>query len=144
MRNSYEDIINLPNHRSKTHPPMSNHDRAAQFAPFAALTGHESAVIEAGRKTEARVELDEYIKEDLNKRLCFIQDRIGDKVEVSMIYFEEDRVKSGGSYLTATGHVKKINEDYGLITMDDNREILIKDIIEINSDLFLGPYFRPI
>ncbi len=137
MKNSYEDIINLPNHRSKHHPPMSNHDRAAQFAPFAALTGHDSAVIEAGRRTEARVELDEYIKEDLNKRLCFIKDHIRDKIEVSIVYFMEDRIKTGGSYLTATGHVKKINEDHGLIVMADNREISIKDIIEINSDILI-------
>lgn len=143
MKNPYEDIINLPNHRSKKHPAMSNYNRASQFAPFAALTGHDSAIMEAARTTDSRPELDEYIKEDLNKKLCFIQDHIGDRIEYSIVYFKQDEFKRGGSYITARGHVKKINQDQGLIIMEDNRHISIEDIVEVKSPVFLGPYFKP-
>lgn len=136
MKNSYEDIINLPHHRSSKRPHMSRYDRAARFSPFAALTGHDAAVNEAARITDERVELDEYIKADLNEKLCIIQDYIKDKPEVSIVYFEEDNLKDGGTYLTDTGYIKKIDKYEELIVMENGKEILIKDIFEIDCEIF--------
>ena len=138
MKNPYEDIIHLPHHKSSKHPPMPRCDRAAQFSPFAALTGHDDAVREAARVTDKRVQLDDYIKADLNKRLCMIQAYIDKKPEVSMTYFQEDHINDGGSYVRASGCVKKIDEYRGLIVMEDGRRILMSDIIEIDSELFAG------
>lgn len=136
MKNPYEDLINLPHHRSTKHPHMSRYNRAAQFSPFAALTGHDAAVREAARTTNKRVELDEYIKTDLNKRLCIIQEYIEDKVEVLIVYFEEDNLKDGGTYLTSTGFVKRIDVYEELVVMEDGMRILINDIVKINCELF--------
>ena len=136
MKNSYEDIINLPNHRSSKHSHMPRPNRAAQFSPFAALTGHDAAVREAARRTDKRVELDEYIKADINERLCIIQEYIKDKAEVSIVYFEKDILKDGGTYITSTGFVKKIDEYEELVVMEDGLKILINDIVKINCELF--------
>lgn len=136
MKNPYEDIINLPNHRSSKHPQMPKQNRAAQFSPFAAFTGHEAAVREAGRITDKRVELDEYIKADLNERLSFLQKYLKDKPEVSIEYFEEDDLKDGGRYIRATGKLKKIDEYKKLVVMENGREIYIKDIFKIDCELF--------
>src|SRR5574344_2002509 len=103
--NNYEDIINLPHHQSVTRAHMSNYDRAAQFAPFAALTGYDDAVKETARLTDKKVELDEYSKDALNERLNMIQDAIDEQPEVSITYFLLDKKKSGGAYVTATDRV---------------------------------------
>ncbi len=136
MKNPYEDIINLPNYKSTRHPRMSNHDRAAQFSPFAALTGYYSAINETARLTDKRVELDEYIKAKLNERLSIIQDHIDENPQVSITYFQPDKNKSGGKYITVDGYVKKIDELRHVVMMQDNSKILIDDIIEISSELF--------
>ncbi|HHX59651.1 MAG TPA: hypothetical protein GX707_02760 [Epulopiscium sp.] len=136
MNNPYEDIINLPHHQSSKHPHMPRLGRAAQFSPFAALTGHGEAVREVARVTDKRVELEDDIKADLNKRLHIIQEYIDKKPEVSIIYFQEDHLKEGGSYVVASGCVKKIGEHGGLVVMGDGREILMRDIIEIDCGLF--------
>jgi hypothetical protein len=136
MKNSYEDIINLPHHRSTTHPNMARANRAAQFSPFAALTGHDAAIREQARLTDKRVELDEYIKADLNERLCFIRKYIKDKPEVSLVFFQEDNLKDGGRYITATGVVKKIDVYEKIVVMEDGRVISINNIVEIDCELF--------
>lgn len=136
MKNPYEDIINLPHHRSSKHPHMARYDRAAQFSPFAALTGHDDAVNEAARITDERLDLDDYIKADLNERLCIIQEYIKDKPNVSLVYFQEDNLKDGGTYLTATGCIKKIDEYDELVVMEDGNAISINDIVNINCELF--------
>lgn len=138
MKNPYEDIIHLPHHKSSKHPHMSRYNRAAQFSPFAALTGHGDAVSEAARVTDKRVELDDYIKADLNERLGMIQEYIDKKSEVSIVYFQEDPLKDGGSYVKASGYVKKVDEYEGLVVMEDGRKILMSDMIEINCELFAG------
>lgn len=138
MKNPYEDIIHLPHHKSSKHPHMPRANRAAQFSPFAALTGHEDAVRETARVTDKRVELDEDIKASLNKKLGMIQVHMDEKPEVSIRYFQEDHLKDGGSYVKASGYVKKIDEYKGLVVMEDGREILMKDMIEIDSELFAG------
>lgn len=113
MINPYDDIINLPHHTSVSRPHMSAHDRAAQFSPFAALTGYGSAIAETARLTDARVELDEYTKADLNEKLCIMQERIAQQPEVSITYFQPDKVKTGGAYITAVNAGFKMMESPG-------------------------------
>ena len=135
MAGNYEDIINLPHHISKKHRPMPREARAAQFAPFAALTGYESDVNEAARYTGKRRELGEYDTERLNRRINEIRDGIHGNTEVIITYFKPDEKKAGGEYLNIGGRVRKI-DDYGrtltltsgaLIPLDDISEIVFKD-----------------
>ena len=136
ITNPYDDIINLPHHTSRTRPHMSAYDRAAQFSPFAALTGHDAAITETARLTDNRVELDEYSKADLNQRLCIIQDRMDEQTKVSITYFQPDQKKSGGAYITAAGCVKKIEEYEHAVVMKDDTKIPIDQIIAIDGELF--------
>ena len=135
MAENYEDIINLPHHISKKHRPMPREARAAQFAPFAALTGYESDVNEAARYTGKRREIGEYETERLNRRINEIRDGIHGNTEVIITYFKPDEKKAGGEYLSIGGRVRKI-DDYGrtltltsgaLIPLDDISEIVFKD-----------------
>lgn len=135
MMNPYDDIINLPHHASTSRPHMSAHDRAAQFSPFAALTGYNAAITETGRLTDKRVELDEYRKADLNERLCKIQDQIDEQPEVSITYFQPDKKKSGGAYITVTGCVKKIDAYERTVVMQDDTNIPIDGIFEIEDEI---------
>lgn len=136
MTNPYDDIINLPHHQSATHPHISSYDRAAQFSPFATLTGYEDAVAETARLTDKKVELDEYDKSALNERLNIIQDTLDEQPKVSITYFLPDKKKSGGEYVTVSGCVKKIDEYEHIVLMRDGSKIPVDDIIEINGDLF--------
>ena len=136
MTNPYEDIIHLPHPSSTTHPHMSAYDRAAQFVPFAALTGHDAAITETARLTETRVELDEYSKADLNQRLRIIQDRMDEQPEISITYFKPDQKKSGGAYITAVGCIKKIDEYERTVVMKDDTRIPIDQIIEIEGEIY--------
>ena len=106
---NYDDIIDLPHHVSETHPPMSRADRAAQFSPFAALTGYDAAVRESARVTEQRIELDEGVKAELNARLNCILEHLSEHPQVSITYFMPDEKKSGGAYRTVTGAVRKLD-----------------------------------
>ena len=99
----YGDILNLPHHQSKVHPQMSIYDRAAQFSPFAALTGHEAAIKETARLTEEQVELDEDKQEELNEKLQTLIAYATEHPTVSVTYFKPDDKKTGGEYVTATG-----------------------------------------
>ena len=135
MAENYDDIINLPHYISKKHRPMPREARAAQFAPFAALTGYESDVNEAARYTGKRRELGEYETERLNRRINEIRDGIHGNTEVIITYFKPDEKKAGGEYLNIGGRVRKI-DDYGrtltltsgaLIPLDDISEIVFKD-----------------
>lgn len=136
MTNPYDDIINLPHHQSLTSPHMSAYDRAAQFSPFAALTGYEDAVAETARLTDKKAELDEYGKSDLNERLNIIQDTLDEQPKVSITYFLPDKKKSGGEYVTVSGCVKKIDEYEHIVVMLDATKIPIDDIAEINGEIF--------
>ena len=132
----YEDIVNLPPHISKKHPQPSMIDRAARFAPFAAITGYEEMVLEEARVTEERIDLDEGALALLNEKLNMIQEFLDEEPEVTIIYFEPDKKKSGGAYVSATGVVKRIDEYEHLVTLTDGKKILIEDIYAIESDLF--------
>lgn len=121
----YDDIIGLPHHVSETHPRMSLRDRAAQFAPFAALSGHHEAVKEAARLTEERTEQDEYLRAELDEKLQRIlqQDQ-----PVSITCFVPDAVKSGGKYVTLTGSIKRVDEYARTIVLTDGRRIPLDDV----------------
>ena len=136
MINKYDDIINLPRHISKTRPPMAIGDRAAQFSPFAALTGHDAAVRETARLTEDRVELDKYMKEELNHKLQVLIEKVKKNPKIKVIYFEPDEKKDGGDYVTTTAIFKKIDEYERLLVMADGRIIPIEEIVSIEGQIF--------
>lgn len=141
MTNPYDDIIHLPHHTSKSRPQMSAHDRAAQFSPFAALTGYDSAIAETARLTATRIELEESSKVALNEKLMIIQEHLADQIEVSITYFQSDEKKSGGSYVTATGCVKKIDKREHAVIMQDTTKIPISDILDIDCGSLNTDYF---
>lgn len=132
---NYDDIINLPHHESKKHPKMPALDRAAQFMPFAALTGHNAAVTETARLTENKMELDETRKEELGERLQFIREQLWRKPQVSITYFVPDTKKDGGTYFTVTGAVRKIEEAGHQVIMENGTVIPMDDIYEIENTL---------
>lgn len=132
-RRKYSDIIDLPHHVSATRAQMSMIERAAQFSPFAALTGYEAAVHETARLTDERVELDEGRIAVLDERIQVIRDRIvkGERPEIVVTYFQPDERKAGGHYVTVTSLAKRVDEYARVIEMIDGNRILIDDIYEI-------------
>lgn len=132
----YEDIINLPHHVSTKRPQMSMLDRAAQFSPFAALTGYDAAIKETGRLTDEKIETDEASLNMLNMKFQLLVEALGDEHEVSFTYFKPDETKAGGAYVTATGIVKKVDDYERLITMVDGAKIPMDDVYSIESEIF--------
>lgn len=136
MKHPYDDIIDLPHHVSERHPQMSMYNRAAQFAPFAALTGHDASITEAARLTDAELELSESDAEVLNRKLAFILQHIKDYILVEIVYFEPDGKKAGGSYRTKAGFIKESDPLAGTLEMDDGSLIPIRHIRDIKGDCF--------
>lgn len=132
----YEDIVDLPHHVSRKHPQPTMADRAARFAPFAAITGYEEMVLEEARVTDDRIEMDESSKAALNEKLNMILEFIDEQPEVSITYFEPDKRKAGGAYVTVTGMVKRIDEYEHLVIMTDGKKINIDDIYNLQGELF--------
>ena len=133
----YNDILNMPYPNSEIEKDFPDKIlRAAQFAPFAALTGHDEAVKETARLTDQRIEIDEYAKDELNRRLNYIKEHIEDEQMFSITYFLPDKKKDGGRYVTATDFVVKIKEYENTVVMYDKTEIPIPDILMIESDVF--------
>ena len=129
----YDDIINMPHHVSTTHPQMPLHDRAAQFSPFAALTGHEDAIKEAARLTDEWMEPDDDRKSELNEKLQELLARIEEKPPVTVTYFIPDEQKAGGTYVTVTGKLKKINEYDRMLVLEDGLTIACDRICDIEN-----------
>ncbi len=136
MTRTYDDIINLPHHVSTTRPHMTAIDRAAQFSPFAALTGYDAAIKETARLTDERVKLDEYMKDALSDRLQIIADRIKEYHEIAITYFQPDAKKNGGAYVTTISTAKKIDEYERVVVMTDGTAIPIDEIISIDGQIF--------
>lgn len=134
--NEYRDIIELSRRASAAHPPMSRHDRAAQFSPFAALTGYEDVIGEAARLTDERAELSEERQSRINERLQIILANISERPEVKITYFVPDKRKNGGAYEIAVGCVKSVDECALTIVFTDHRAVPIADIYDIESELF--------
>ena len=127
----YDDIINLPHHRSTERKHMSLHDRAAQFAPFAALSGHEEAIQETARVTDEQMTLDETAVAKINDILYDISQHLSDRREVLIVYFKPDAQKSGGTYLTDVGVIEKVDELAKVVIMDSGMQIPMEQIREI-------------
>ena len=134
----YEDIVNLPPHISKKHPQPSMLDRAARFAPFAAITGYEEMVLEEARVTEEQIHLDEDAVALICEKINMIQEFIDEEPEVRITYFEPDKKKSGGAYITITGTPKRVDEYEQLLIMTDGKKIKFDSIYHLESDLFLA------
>lgn len=132
----YDDIIHLPHHVSKTRPQMSMLERAAQFAPFAALTGYDAAIKETGRLTDERVELDENAKAALDVRQAYLLEMIDEQPEVSITYFQPDEKKPGGAYVSVTGRLKRIDEYERLMVFADGNGIPMDDVVGIECEFF--------
>ena len=130
--NRYHDIINLPHHVSPTRKQMSMHDRAAQFAPFAALVGYDDAVAETARLTETRPELDEQEQRVINERLAYIAEHIHEQPEVRIKYFVPDERKSGGAIVEVSEIVKKLSDADATITLADGCKIRLSDIVDLS------------
>lgn len=126
----YEDIIALPHHVSASHPQMALADRAAQFSPFAALTGYEDAIDESARLTEEQIELDENAREELDEKLRQIRECGEAHPEITVTYFRKDARKDGGAYVTLTGRVKKIDEYARIISFMDGTVVRIENILQ--------------
>lgn len=130
--NKYKDIINLPHHVSNTRKPMSLYNRAAQFAPFAALTGYDDAIKETARLTEERIELSDELKNMLNQKIKLIIENIKLQPEVAITYYVPDNKKSGGVYKTISGNVKRIDEVEKCIIFTNKLKIFFSNIISIS------------
>ena len=128
MMNNYDDIINMPRHISSKHPQMKIIDRAAQFAPFAALTGHKESIDEASRITDSKKELDENQKEILNNKLNYILLNLDKLFEIKITYFQADLKKSGGKYITVLANIKKIDEYNKVLVLNNGMKIKLDDL----------------
>ena len=136
MNGKYDEIMGLPHHVSKTRPQMPMSDRAAQFAPFAALTGYDSAIKETGRLTAERIELDEEALTALDMKYQLLMDAFDDAPEVTITYFQPDERKAGGQYVSATGTVKKVDTFGRRILLQDGTKIPMDDVLSIDGELF--------
>ena len=133
MKDQYDDIINLPHHVSKTRPQMSMLDRAAQFSPFAALTGYDAAIKETGRLTDEKVNLSEEEKEALDRKQQILLEKLADHPALTVIFFVPDEKKEGGRYEQAEGTIKKIDEIAKVIVTDRGERIPIENIVELSE-----------
>ena len=136
MNGKYDELMGLPHHVSKTRPQMPMSDRAAQFAPFAALTGYDAAIKETGRLTDERIELDEEALTALDLKYQLLMEALDEAPEVTITYFQPDERKAGGKYVSAVGTVKKIDDFERRITMRDGTRIPMDDVLSIDGELF--------
>lgn len=142
----YRDIINLPHHVSSVHPHMPVTDRAAQFAPFAALTGYREVIEETARQTDTKPELSEDEKEILNYKLRLACDSSGEKADIMITYFVPDAKKAGGAYHNVSGKIRRVDSDSGVTVMEDGMKIPTEFIVDIyfESEVYIdSASFQP-
>lgn len=130
---NYDDIIHLPHKQSDRRPHMPSRDRAAQFAPFSALTGYDDAIDETARLTSEKIILDEYEIEALNNTLVYISENLHKQQKTEVTYFVPDLQKSGGAYVSKSGCIKQIKEFEKVIIFDDDTSVFIEDILSIRK-----------
>ena len=136
MTDNYDDIIHLPRHVSKRHPQMSLYNRAAQFAPFAALTGYGAAIAETARQTSPKIEMMEDDRQLMDRKLSILSSHLEEEPTISITFFQPDGRKTGGQYLTITGVVKAIRTNERIIIMKDRKKISIDAIVGLEGELF--------
>lgn len=129
----YDNIINLPHHVSETRTPMPMENRAAQFAPFAALTGHDDAIAETARLTSAKHELSPAESEKLSRKLHYALEK---EAVITITHFQPDALKHGGCYKQICGKIKKIDPTDGLLILTDRRTIPLAYIAHIEGHVF--------
>ena len=137
MSGKYDDIIELQRPVSRKHPPMPMEERAAQFSPFAALTGYENVIQEAARLTARKLELDEDVKQEINRSLAVLAARTdppGGPVSVELTWFEPDGLKLGGEYMTRTVSVRRVDRAYRLLELEDRSVLEIDQLLNIRLD----------
>ncbi|MBE6097050.1 MAG: YolD-like family protein [Schwartzia succinivorans] len=132
----YDDIIHLPHPEPSTHPRMTMENRAAQFSPFAALTGYDEATREEARLTDEKKELSDDMIEMLDARLAVLEQHLKEHPSIKVTYFHQDEKKSGGRYITVSGNLKILDGVKHTLHMTDNTKIPIEDIRLIECDLF--------
>ena len=132
----YDDIVNLPRPISKKHPQPPLSERAARFAPFAAITGYEEMVLEEARVTEERIELDECALALLNEKLNILQNNLSQSPEITVTYFAPDKKKAGGAYVNISGTVRQIDVYSKLLILENDKKIRIEDIYKLDGDIF--------
>ncbi|MBR3972633.1 MAG: hypothetical protein IKJ99_01620 [Oscillospiraceae bacterium] len=136
MNGNYDDIIHLPHHVSKTRKRMSMHDRAAQFSPFAALTGYDAAIAETGRLTDSFTELVSDETSALDEKIRQLAEKLDDRPEVTITHFVPDSRKSGGAYVDTCGIARKIDSHEQTILMEDGTVIAFHRIYAITGEIF--------
>lgn len=132
MTGSYHDILHLPRPISTSHPPMPIENRAAQFSPFAALTGYEEAIKDTARITIRRIQLDEHELSSLDQKLGQLIEMLSKRPEISITYFQSDGTKKGGKYITTSNIIKKIDDFEKLLILESGEKIPIQDILTID------------
>jgi hypothetical protein len=130
MRN-YDDIINLSRPQYHDLPPMSIHDRAAQFSPFAALVGYDAAVEETARLTDSRREMEEDEINELNRQLSELNKRLSERPRIRVTYFIRDRKKEGGRYASKVGNARTIDQAENRIIFTDGESVPVKDMYSV-------------
>lgn len=135
-RMKYADIIDLPHHQSEKRPKMSNYDRAAQFSPFAALTGYADSIKETARLTDEYSEPLEEMKAIMNEKILFLMEQLENQPEITITFFKPDEKKQGGAYITITGVVRKIKTYERQIQMTTGDLIPIDMISGIDGEIF--------
>mgnify|MGYP004453869129 FL=1 len=133
MDKKYAAIAGVPHHVSRVHPQMSMEDRAAQFSPFAALTGYGDVILETQRLTDEKVELDEEALALLNEKYQMLMRRMDEQPVVQITYFQPDERKEGGAYVTVTGVVRRVDDVMRKITMQDGNEIEMEKILNVEE-----------
>ena len=133
----YDEIINITHFDPVNHKRMSMTERAAQFSPFAALTGYSESVKETARLTKNKKELSEDMKYEIDMKLQLIEEHLKEKPEVSVLHFIKDKKKSGGDYNEFTGIIRRIDKANGKLIFIDKTIIDLKDIIDIRSGFIM-------
>ena len=136
MSGRYDDIIGLPHPTSQRHPRMPIRERAAIFSPFAALSGHGAAIAETARLTERRMELDEDTKAELDRRQAVLLAHVGEQPEVTVTWFQPDKKKDGGAYVTTTGRLKKLDTVQRVLVLLNGTSIPLEDVAGLEGDIF--------
>lgn len=136
---NYDDIIHLKRPNSRF-PHLGMDSRAAQFAPFAALTGYEDEIQEVERLTESKKELVEDSYEILNLKIHYLEAYLSSKPKVQISYFRKDQKKSGGQYLYRESIIQRIDFIYHKLYLEDGSIILMDDICILDSELFRGVF----
>ncbi|NBH73718.1 hypothetical protein D3Z51_17260 [Clostridiaceae bacterium] len=132
----YEDIASLSRPASRSHPPMPRPDRAAQFAPFAALTGYHDAIREASRFTDEKIELDENARDLLDEKFRILQQNTRLRPQITVLYFLPDKEKAGGTYVSATGFLKDTDLYHRMLILQDGTSIPIDHVLDLSGAIF--------